>query len=110
MVTEQGTKSAETGIHQALEAGESIMALSTSISEAAQIVSQIAASGQQQVIGMDQVAAAMESVKTASNQNANEMRRIESAAKNLNKVGQTLQQLVSQLTRQNGTGPKSPTA
>ena len=106
MVTEQGTKSAETGVHQALEAGESIMALSTSISEAAQVVSQIAASGQQQVIGMDQVAAAMENVKIASNQNANEMRRIESAAKNLNKVGQTLQQLVSQLTRQNGAGPK----
>lgn len=106
MVTEQGTKSAETGVHQALEAGESIMALSTSISEAAQIVSQIAASGQQQVIGMDQVAAAMENVKIASTQNANEMRRIEGAAQNLNKVGQTLQQLVSQLTRQNGAGPK----
>jgi PAS domain S-box-containing protein len=106
MVTEQGTKSAETGVRQALEAGESIMALSTSISEAAQVVSQIAASGQQQVIGMDQVAVAMANVKTASSQNANEMKRIESAAQNLNKVGQTLQQLVSQLTRQNGAGPK----
>jgi PAS domain S-box-containing protein len=106
MVTEQGTKSAETGVHQALEAGESIMALSTSISEAAQVVSQIAASGQQQVIGMDQVAAAIANVKTASTQNADEMKRIESAAQNLNKVGQTLQQLVSQLTHQNGTGPK----
>jgi PAS domain S-box-containing protein len=110
MVTEQGTKSAETGVQQSLEAGESIMALSTSISEAARIVSQIAASGQQQVIGMDQVAAAMESVKTASTQNANEMKRIESAAQNLHKVGQTLHQLVSQLTHQNGNAPKSLTS
>jgi PAS domain S-box-containing protein len=109
MVTEQGTKAAETGVQQSLEAGESIMALSTSINEAALIVSRIAASGQQQVIGMDQVAAAMESVKMASTQNANEMKRIESAAQNLHKVGQTLHHLVSQLTPRNGTAPKSIT-
>lgn len=109
MVTKQGIKSAETGVQQSLEAGASIMTLSTSISEAARIVSQIAASGQQQVLGMDQVATAMDSVKTASTQTANEMKRIESASQNLHKVGQTLHQLVSQLTHQNGTAPKSIT-
>ncbi|MBM3890405.1 MAG: chemotaxis protein, partial [Verrucomicrobia bacterium] len=61
---------------------------------AAQAATQIAASSQQQLIGMDQVAAAMESIKTASVQNVESARQLEAAARNVNDLGQRLKQLV----------------
>jgi methyl-accepting chemotaxis protein len=69
MVTEQGSKAVEVGVQQAARAGESVQQLAESIAEAAQAAAQIAASSQQQMAGMDQVALAMESIKTASTQN-----------------------------------------
>jgi len=67
-VTEQGSKAVEVGVHR-LSGGESVQQLAESIAEAAQAAAQIAASSQQQMAGMDQVAQAMESIKTASTQN-----------------------------------------
>jgi methyl-accepting chemotaxis protein len=96
LVTEQGVKSVEVGVQQSLDAGESIRTLAKNITEAAHAVTQIAASSQQQLIGMDQVGVAMQSIKQASEQNANGMRQIQSAAQNLHQVGRTLQELVEQ--------------
>jgi len=59
-------------------------------------VTQIAASSQQQVTGMNQVGVAMHSIKDASEQNAQGMRQIQSTAQNLHHVGQTLTELVAQ--------------
>jgi methyl-accepting chemotaxis protein len=109
-VTEQGTRSAELGATQAIQAGESIRALSKSITDAAQSVTKIATSSQQQLIGMDQVATAMNSIKLASTQNADGMRQIESAIRDVHSVGQTLKELVEQyklLTTANGNRPLS---
>lgn len=109
-VTEQGTQSAELGATQAIQAGESIRALSKSITDAAQSVTKIATSSQQQLIGMDQVATAMNSIKLASTQNADGMRQIESAIRDVHSVGQTLKELVEQyklLTTTNGNRPSS---
>jgi methyl-accepting chemotaxis protein len=109
-VTEQGTQSAELGATQAIQAGESIRALSKSITDAAQSVTKIATSSQQQLIGMDQVATAMNSIKLASTQNADGMRQIESAIRDVHSVGQTLKELVEQyklLTTANGNRPSS---
>lgn len=96
MVTEQGSKAAEAGLKQATEAGESIRALADSVQEAAQAAIQIAASSQQQLVGMDQVALAMENIKQASSQNISGMKQLETAAQNLKGLGEKLKQLVEQ--------------
>ncbi|MDP2241858.1 MAG: chemotaxis protein, partial [Burkholderiales bacterium] len=57
---------------------------------------QIAASSQQQMVGMDQVAQAMESIKQASVQNLSGTRQAEAAAQNLHELGQKLKQLTEQ--------------
>ena len=53
MATEQGSKAVEVGVKQAGEAGQSIQVLSTSVTESAQAATQIAASSQQQLVGVD---------------------------------------------------------
>jgi methyl-accepting chemotaxis protein len=94
LATEQGSKAVEAGTRQADVAGESIQALAGSVTEAAQAATQIAASSQQQLVGVDQVAAAMESIKQASTQNVASAAQLETAARNLNGLGQRLKQLV----------------
>lgn len=94
MATEQGSKAVEAGGQQAATAGDAIQALMGSVSEAAQAATQIAASSQQQLAGMDQVAGAMENIKQASTQNVASAKQLETAARNLNDLGQRLKQLV----------------
>jgi methyl-accepting chemotaxis protein len=94
MATEQGSKAVESGVKQSAQAGESITALSGSVSEAAQAASQIAASNQQQLIGVEQVASAMESIRQSSAQNVASAKQLESSARNLNELGQKLKLLV----------------
>ena len=53
LATEQGNKAVEAGVKQSAETGESIRLLTESIMEAAQAATQIAASSQQQMVGMD---------------------------------------------------------
>lgn len=110
-VTAQGTQSAELGATQAIQAGESIRTLSRNILEAAQSVTKIASSSHQQLIGMDQVATAMNNIKLASTQNADGMTQMEKAIRDVHSVGQTLKELVEQhhqTTSANGHHP-SPT-
>jgi methyl-accepting chemotaxis protein len=93
MVTEQGTKAVEAGVAQSVEAGGSIRLLAKSMAEAAQAVAQIAASSQQQALGMDQVVVAVESIKEASNQNVTSMNQVEKGMQHLLELGHRLQQL-----------------
>jgi len=94
MATEQGSKAVEAGTRQAEVAGEAIQALTGSVTEAAQAATQIAASSQQQLVGVDQVAGAMESIRQASTQNVAGAKQLETAARNLNELGQRLKQMV----------------
>jgi len=94
MATEQGAKAVEAGTRQTEVAGESIQALTGSVTEAAQAATQIAASSQQQLVGVDQVAGAMESIKQASTQNVASAKQLETAARNLDQLGQRLKQMV----------------
>ena len=94
LAAEQGSKAVEAGVAQSMEAGEAIRTLSQSIAEAAQAATQIAASSQQQQVGMDQVALAMENIKQASVQNVAGTKQAETAAHSLNELGQKLKQLV----------------
>lgn len=102
MVTEQGSKAVDAGGRQIGGAGEAIRLLVGQVTEAAQAATQIAASSQQQSVGMDQVALAMESIKQASAQNVAATRQAEAAAHNLREVGQQLLQLVERYKVQEG--------
>lgn len=96
LATEQGSKAVESGVKQSAEAGESIRLLADSITEAAQAATQIAASSQQQLVGTDQVAMAMENIKQASAQNVAGTKQAEIAAHSLHDLGQKLKLLVEQ--------------
>jgi methyl-accepting chemotaxis protein len=94
MATEQGSKAVEAGVKQSGEAGESIQNLSSNVSEAAQVAVQIAASSQQQLVGVGQVASAMENIKQASTQNVATAKQLEAAAHNLKDLGTKLKRTV----------------
>jgi len=104
LATEQGGKAVEAGAKQSAEAGESIRVLTEGVAEAAQAATQIAASSQQQLVGMDQMALAMDNIKQASAQNVAGTRQAEKAAQDLQKLGNKLKQLVDEkaLPRNNG--------
>jgi methyl-accepting chemotaxis protein len=61
-------------VKQAAQAGEAIRALAETSGQAVEAAVQIAASSQQQVVGMDQIGAAMESINQAGAQNASSMK------------------------------------
>jgi methyl-accepting chemotaxis protein len=96
MATEQGNKAVEAGVTLSAQAGESIESLAESVTEAANAAIQIAASSQQQLIGMDQVVSAMENIRDASTQTAASTKQTEGAAHNLHTLGQRLQEIVKQ--------------
>jgi methyl-accepting chemotaxis protein len=96
MATEQGSKAVEAGVKQSAQAGEAIRVLAEGIGEAVQAATQIAASSQQQVVGMDQIGTAMENINQAGAETAASMRQMETAAKNLHELGEKLKQLIEQ--------------
>ena len=94
MATEQGSKAVEEGVRLSTQAGESIEVLAESVTEATNAAIQIAASSQQQLIGMDQVVSAMENIREASSQTASSTKQTEKAAHDLHNLGQRLQGIV----------------
>lgn len=102
--TREGAHSATLGAQRSLLAGESIHTLTQNLSASAQAMSQIAASSQQQLVGMDQVATAMAMIKRASAQNAAGIHQVQTVTQNLQTVGQMLTALVEQfvLTKDKG--------
>ena len=96
LAAEQGSKAVDTGVKQSLEAGEAIERLAQSITVATQAATQIVASNQQQQVGIDQVALAMDNIKQASMQNMSATKQAEIAAQNLNDLGHKLKTLTGQ--------------
>ncbi|GLI40032.1 methyl-accepting chemotaxis protein [Geobacter hydrogenophilus] len=96
MATEQGSKAVEAGEKQASEAGEAIRLLTESIAESANASAQITATSQQQMVGMDQVALAMENISEASTLSVTSTKQSEASAQNLHELGQKLKRLVEQ--------------
>jgi len=94
LATEQGGKAVEAGVSQSARAGESINVLTENIAQAAQAATQIAATSQQQFVGVDQVTLAMENIKMASTQTVASTRQAESAAQQLHELGQNLKLIV----------------
>ncbi|OQX26452.1 MAG: hypothetical protein BWK80_10395 [Desulfobacteraceae bacterium IS3] len=93
MATERGSKAVESGVHLSSQLGESVGILSRSVMDSAQAAVQIAASSQEQLIGMDQLAQAMENIKEASFQNVDGARQLELATKDLEELGRKLKEI-----------------
>ncbi|MET1077660.1 MAG: methyl-accepting chemotaxis protein [Pseudomonas sp.] len=96
LLAEQGSKSVESGYARAQVSGEAIRTLGDSIEESSEMALQIAATSQQQMIGMDQIASAMESIRQASQDNVGGTRQVDLAARNLHQLGSKLQGLAGQ--------------
>ena len=95
MATEEGTKGVERGVSLAASAKDSIEELSRVIEEAAQTATQVAAGGQQQMAGVDQVAIAMQNINQATVQSLASTRQAERAAQNLNDLARQLTDAVT---------------
>jgi methyl-accepting chemotaxis protein len=96
LATEQGNKMVEAGVKQSAQAGEAIRVLAESSSEAVQVSTQIVASSQQQLVGMDQIGTAMQNINQAGMETAASMTQAEESVKNLHELGQKLKELVEQ--------------
>ena len=81
MSTERGNKAVEEGASLTSQAGASIQQLAESITESAQSATQIAASSKQQLVGTDQLAAAMEIIKEGFVQDMSSTKELETAVK-----------------------------
>ena len=94
LATEQGTKVVAAGVKQVANAGESIRVLTSSVCEAERVAVQIAASSQQQFVGMDQIASAIVNIQQAAVQNTAGTRQLEASARGLQELGGRLKVLV----------------
>ncbi len=94
MATEQGNKAVEASMGQSATAEETIRVLADSITEAAQVATQIAVSSQQQLVGMGQVASAMENIKQASTESVSSTQQTQSTAQNLHNLSEKLLRIV----------------
>lgn len=94
LATEQGNKAVEEGVKKSEQAGEAIRILTESSGEAVQVSTQIVASSQQQLVGMDQIGTAMQNINQAGIETAASMTQAEESVKNLHELGQKLKVLV----------------
>lgn len=92
--TAQGSRTVEAGLGQSKQADGSLETLAGSIASASQAATQIATASRQELIGMEQVALAMVSVKDASDHNLDSARQLDTAARNLSDLGKKLKATV----------------
>jgi methyl-accepting chemotaxis protein len=95
MVTELGTRSVNAAIELANNSGEMIRRLQQITKESAQSAGQIAASANQQSIGMTQIQQAMREINQVSAQNLAATKQTERAAQDLNGLGIMLRELLA---------------
>jgi methyl-accepting chemotaxis protein len=98
LLAEQSSKTVESGFERARQAGHAIQTLSDRIDESTGVAMQIAACSQQQKIGMDQIAQAMESIRQASQDNVVGARQVDVAARSLNQLGLKLQHIAKKFS------------
>lgn len=95
MVTEEGSKGADSGVALVERAGEAIRNLAATIEEAAQSAAQIAASTQQQTNGMEQLTIAMAAIQRATAQAVAGTRQAEESARRLDEMARQMEQTVA---------------
>jgi methyl-accepting chemotaxis protein len=96
MVTEEGTKRAESGVLLTQTTGEAIRSIRERIQQAAQAAQQVAVSTKQQLAGMDQIVTAMDSINQATVQTDIGTKQAEKAAHNLNALASQLSKKMEQ--------------
>jgi len=96
MVTEKGTKSAESGEELAHSTGDSIRVIREHTQQAVAAAEQIVASARQQLAGMDQITRAMETINLGATQTQKGMQQVDQAAQNLNDLAMELTSIVQQ--------------
>ncbi|WP_027177997.1 methyl-accepting chemotaxis protein [Maridesulfovibrio bastinii] len=94
MITEEGGKAVESGAQKSSIAGESIIKLSAVVTQSAQSSTQIVASSQEQLAGLDQVAVALGSIKQAGEQNLESSRQLEEAIRELDNQAKSLNSMM----------------
>lgn len=97
MVTEEGSKGVDTGQLLVNEAGEAIRNLASAIEEAALAAMQIAASTRQQTIGMDQLTAAMKTIKHATTETVSSTMQVEASVQRLRDAATKVSETISDL-------------
>ena len=93
MATEQGGKAVESGLSQAMTAGESIEILTSRVVESSRAANVIVESIRQQFAGIDQVAGTMAHIDKRVRENLSGMSQLESSAKSLDELGEALKHL-----------------
>ena len=96
MVTEKGTKSAESGVELAQATGDSIRVIREHTQQTVAATKQIVASAGQQLAGMDQITRAMENINQGATQTQKGMQQVDQAAQNLNDLAMQLTSIVQQ--------------
>jgi methyl-accepting chemotaxis protein len=94
MATEQGGKTVEAGVRQTSETADAIQAMEEGAAGTVQAASQIKASTNEQVAGLNQVAQAMDNIRSASEQIVLSTRQAEESTAALSEMGKRLKGLV----------------
>jgi len=95
MVTEEGNKGVEEGVRLSGQAGQVIHRIATEVEQGAQSNTQMAAAAHQQTAGVEQIGQAMQHIQQAANQSLASTRQAETAARDLHKLAQSLQDTIA---------------
>lgn len=95
LAAEQGERIVRDGMELSKEAEESILMLAGTINTFTDVAMQTSVSSQEQYIGMDQIAIAMENIKQASAHNAATSRDLEQSARDLQTISSKLKDSIS---------------
>ncbi|NUN10007.1 MAG: HAMP domain-containing protein [Ignavibacteriaceae bacterium] len=95
LAAEQGEKIVRSGMELSKEAEESILMLAGTINTFTDVAMQTSVSSQEQFIGMDQIAIAMDNIKQASAHNASTSRELEQSARDLQTISSKLKDSIS---------------
>ncbi|MDN3577791.1 methyl-accepting chemotaxis protein [Chitinimonas viridis] len=96
MAAEQGSKAVDQGFERTRVSDEAMRNLAESIEQSSDMAQQIASASQQQLAGMDQVVAAVVSLRQASQDNAAGARQVDQSARDLHGLGGRLKLLAGQ--------------
>jgi methyl-accepting chemotaxis protein len=97
MAAEQSSHAVDQGVEQAQVSSTAIDQLAESVSTAAQSAAQIVTSAHQQLVGMDQIAAAMSSIDEAGTQNARGAQELESSVGHVETMAADLADMVASI-------------
>lgn len=103
---EEGTREVENGKHLADKAGESLKQIINRAGEVVDIIGQVAAAGEEQAATSEQISKNIEAISSVTNQSSEGILQIAGAAKDLSKLTNGLEQLISKFKISGKIQPK----